>query len=123
MAKQAPDAMIDGGLSYLQASDMLLICSDEPTTWEQATGTYLIADVALTSPGDLPIANDASGRKCTIAAKSAIPVTHSATATHVVLAKRSDNTVRGVTTCTSQALTSGGTVDAPAWKWNIQDPS
>jgi hypothetical protein len=123
MAKVAPDAMIDASLAYVQACDLMVVCSAEPTSYADATATVDLADVALSTPADLVIANDTSGRKITIAAKSAVAIDHSGTATHIALCKVGDTTLRYVTTCTSQALTSGGTVDLPAFKINIADPT
>lgn len=58
---------------------------------------------------------DTSGRKVTVAAKSGVNVDTSGTATHVALVSVGDTTLRYVTTCTSQALTSGNQVNFPAW--------
>ena len=78
----------------------------------------------MTPDTDFTKANgDTSGRKVTMAAKSAVSVASSGTATHVVLARTTDSTLRYVTTCTSQALVSGNTVDIPAWKIEVADPT
>jgi len=131
MAKAAPDAMIDASLDYVAACDEMNVCSTEPTTYTQATDTpggsgYSLADIAMTpgaGNGDFTKANDTSGRKLTMTAKSAVPIDYTATALHVALTLAAGTTLRYVTTCTSQALTSGGTVDIPAWKINIADPT
>jgi hypothetical protein len=71
---------------------------------------------------DYTVANgDTSGRKITTAAKSGVSVTASGTATHVSL--DDGTTLLYVTTCTSQSLTSGNTVNIPAWKVEIADPT
>lgn len=127
MAKAAPDAVMDAALNYVAASDKLVVCSTQPTTYTEANATYAIADVALTpgaGNGDFTIANgDVSGRKLTIAAQNGVTIDTSATALHVALVLTSDSTLRYVTTCTSQALVSGGTVDVPAWDIEIADPT
>ena len=126
MGKVAPDAMLDAALAYVAASDLMIVCSTVPTSYAEATGTYDLADIALTAGdgnGDYVIANDTSGRKLTIATQSTVPIDHNGTALHVALCKVGDTTLRYVTTCTSQALTGGGTVDIPAWKINIADPT
>ena len=122
MAKAAPDAAIDGGLTYIDGATLMTICSDQPTTYAEATTDMMLAEVALAS-SDIEIANDTSGRSATIAAKSAIPILNSGTATHVAVTLAGDTTLRYVTTCGSQALTAGGTVDTNAWSVNIQDPT
>ena len=74
--------------------------------------------------GDFTLADgNTSGRKITVAAKSGVPIDTSGTATHVALISVSDTTLRAVTTCTSQALTAGGTVDFPAFDWELSDPA
>lgn len=66
---------------------------------------------------------DVSGRKVTTAAKSGVVVATTGTATHLVLALSTDSTLRFVTTCASAAVTAGGTVDIPGWKWEAQAPA
>jgi len=128
MAKAAPDAMIDASLDYVAACDLMTVCSAEPTTYTLATanGANKLADIAMTpgaGNGDFTKANDTSGRKLTMTAKSAVAIDYSDTALHVALTLAAGTTLRYVTTCTSQALTSGGTVDIPSWKINIADPT
>jgi hypothetical protein len=72
--------------------------------------------------GDFTKANgDTNGRKVTVAQKSAVPIDASGTATHVAICDGSN--VLLVTTCTSQALTSGGTVTIPTFKCETADPT
>jgi len=121
MAKAVPDNTMDAQLDYIALSDEMYVCSSEPATRAAAIAAAL-ADVAMAG-GDFAKANDTSGRKVTMAAKSAVPIDTGGTATHIALCKLSDTSLRLVTTCTSQVLTGGGTVDFPAWKHNLQDPS
>lgn len=121
MGKATPDAILDATADALIAAvTTQYICSAEPANFAGIAAVAL-ADVAVAG-GDLTKANgDTSGRKVTIAQKSAIPIDGSGTATHVVLA--SGSVLLYVTTCTSQALTAAGTVTAPAWKIEIADPT
>ena len=126
MAKYANDALMDAGLNYIRSNcDKMTVCSAQPTTYTEAVTTYALADVTMTvNTGDYTLANgDTSGRKITVAAKTGVPIDTTGTANHVALVSVGDTTLRAVTTCTSQALTSGGTVDFPAWDWEIADPS
>ena len=126
MAKWANDNMMDAGLDYVRANcNTMIVCSAQPTTYAEATSTYALADVAMTiNTGDYTLANgDTNGRKITVAAKTGVTIDTSGTATHVALVKSGDSTLRYVTTCTSQALTAGGTVDFPAWDIEIADPA
>ena len=122
MAKAAPDAMIDASVNYVAASTKQVACSAQPTTYNEANSTYALADIVVDS-GDFAVADDTSGRKVTIAAQSGVTIDASGTATHIALVETAGSTLRYVTTCTAQALTSGGTVDFPAWKINIADPT
>lgn len=124
MAKATPDAVLDAMADYIiSKADTLYVCSGEPANFAGIAAVAL-ADVAIDS-GDFTKANgDSSGRKVTIASQSAIPIDSNGTATHVVLAKAAATSeLLYVTTCTSQALTAGGTVTAPAWKIEVADPT
>ena len=122
MGKIAPDAMIDAALDYVAASDLMIACSAEPTSYDNAVNVVDLADVAMVG-GDFTKNNDTSGRKVTMGVKSSVSIDHNGTATHVALCKVGDTTLRYVTTCTSQVLTAGGTVDFGSWKINIADPT
>jgi hypothetical protein len=126
MAKACPDAVLDAALNYVAASDLLTVCSTQPTTYAQATdhadaGGYCLASHAMAS-GDFSIAAG-SQRVLTIAAQAGITILHSGTALHVALTLAAGTTLRYVTTCTSQALTAGGTVDVPAWTITMAGPT
>lgn len=122
MGKVAPDAMIDAALDYVGASLSCFVCSSSPTTWTEASATYALA-TAVMSAADFVNADDTSGRKCTMASKLATAIAVTGSANHVALGLAAGTTLRYVTTCTSQQLTSGGTVDIPSWKINIADPT
>ena len=98
----------------------------EPTTFTEGNVTFALADVAMAG-ADFSIANgDGAGntpRKVTTAAKNAVPVDASGTATHVALLDVTNSLLLAVTTCTSQALTSGNTVNFPAWKIEVGAPT
>lgn len=120
MAKATPDVVLDQMLDYLAAqATTLVVTSAEPANFAGIAAVAL-ADVTIDS-GDFSKANGVTnGRRTTIAQQSAVPIDASGTATHVVLASAS--VLLYVTTCTSQALTSGGTVTVPAWDIEIADP-
>lgn len=123
MAKQAPDATIDSMFDYIDQCNIMHVCSGEPANYAGIAAVSL-ADVALTPDTDFTKANgDVSGRKVTVAAKNAVPVDNSGTATHIAIARTNDTTLRYVTTCTSQALTAGNTVNIPAWDIEVADPT
>jgi len=124
MPKFVIDAAMDAALNYIQTNATEMIaCSTYPTTFEQATATYALADVVIdssdfTGPGN----GDGTGRKLTVNAQSTITVDASGTFGHVALC--SSDTLLAVTTGTSQVLTAGNTVDFPAFDiWEISDPT
>ena len=122
MAASCNDDMLDAALDEYALSDLMIACSAEPTTRTEAVTTYALADIAMTPGTDYTKANgDTSGRKSTAAAKSTVTVDTSGTATHV--AKVDATRLMYVTTCTSQALTSGNTVSFPAHDVEIADPT
>lgn len=125
MAKWQNDLMLDAALSYVDDGTLLTVCSAQPTTYTEASATYKLADVVMTAgagAGDYTLANgDTSGRKLTVLQQSAVPIDTSGTATHVALSVSGSSTLLYVTTCTSQSLTSGGTVTVPAWDIEIAD--
>ncbi len=120
MAKATPDAILDAMADAIRAAvTTMYVCSAEPANFAGIAAVAL-ADVAFAT-GDMTKANgDTNGRKVTQAQKSAVPIDASGTATHVVLASAS--VLLYVTTCTSQALTAGGTVTVPAWDIEVADP-
>lgn len=121
MAKATPDAILDAMADAVVAAVTTeYVCSGEPANFAGIAAVAL-ADVALAG-GDITKANgDTNGRKFTMAQKANVPIDSSGTATHVVLA--SGTVLLYVTTCTSQALTAGGTVTIPTWKVEIADPT
>lgn len=124
MAKSVHNDVLDGALNILKNNvTRQTLCSAEPTTYTEGNATFALADVTLAS-GDFTNADgDTSGRKTTVAAKSAVPVDASGTATHVALLDVANSKLLYVTTCASQAVSAGGTADIGSWKVEIADPS
>lgn len=123
MAKFVTDSAMDAALGIIDDGTILTVCSAQPTTRTEAVTTYALADVVLTAGagnGDFVLANgDTSGRKLTVTQQADIPIDTSGTATHVAICDATNLLL--VTTCTSQALTSGGTVTVPAFDLEIAD--
>lgn len=123
MAKACSDAYMDAMLALIDDATTLYVCSAQPAN-HAGIAAVALADVTLTAGagnGDYTLGNgDTNGRKLTVAQQSNVPIDVSGTATHVVL---DDGTNIYVTTCSSQALTAGGTVTVPAWDIEIADPS
>lgn len=123
MAKSLSDAVLDGALD-VAVGDQISVCSAEPTTYTQAITTFKLAISTAVAGGDFVNANgDTSGRKMTVAEQAATAIDSTGTATHVAITNLSGTLLKVVTTTTSQALTSGGTVDIGTFKLEIADPT
>lgn len=122
MSKSVNDAVLDAAFNEVKNNaTFMTVCSQEPTTRDEAIITYALADIAVTGT-DFTIGDGVtSGRKMQIAAKNNVPIDASGTATHIAIV---DNTrLLYVTTCTSQPLISGNEVNFPAWNAEIADPT
>jgi hypothetical protein len=121
VAKATPDAILDAMAdAIIAAATTLYVCSGQPANFAGIAAVAL-ADVAVDS-GDFTKGNgDTSGRKVTIGQQSNVPIDSSGTANHIAIA--SGSVLLYVTTATSQALTSGGTVTIPAFDIEVADPS
>ena len=119
--KFAPDAGADAAFDVIDQADIIRVCSvlgAAPTHAQIVTAT--LASGAITPNTDFTkSAGDVSGRKVRVAAKAGLSITASGNAEQIALTTASGSVVRYVTTCTLQALVSGGTVDVPAWDIEI----
>lgn len=121
MAKSVDAAVLDPALNHIKNNaTRMVVCAGQPTSYDDVT-TRRLAESAMAS-GDFTLAaGDVSGRKVTSGAKNGITITTSGTADHVVWC--SATAILVITTCTSQALSTGGTVDVPGWKYEINNPT
>ena len=121
MGKVVTDGFLDGGLDAISGAVTLTVCTAEPTSVAECDSLSLIPGHTLTG-GDFTKANgDANGRKVTVAAQNSLSIDASGTATHVAITDGVSDYY--VTTVTSQALTSGGTVSVGAWDIEFADPT
>lgn len=127
MSKFVPDSTLDSFLDII-ADDGLRahICSTQPTTYTEATTTFQLGTATLTAGdgnGDWVIADgDTSGRKLTMSQQTSITIDNTGTAQHIAITDATD-TLYAVTTCTSQAVTSGNTATINAFDIEISDAS
>lgn len=122
MGKFAPDVTLDQMLDFIAGCTALVVCVNEPADFAAVrAGTNDLAEAVLAG-GDFTKANgDTSGRKVTVAAKNGMSIGENGDAQHIALVTASE--LRYVTTCTLQTLTSGGTVNSPAFDIEIADPA
>lgn len=119
MGKAVSDGFLDGGINAIDGSTTLTVCSAEPAN-QAGIAAVALADVTIDGTDFTKANGDTSGRKVTVAQQTDVLIDTTGTATHVVI---DDGTDIYVTTCTSQALTSGGTVTVPAWDIEFADPT
>jgi len=124
MAKFIHDDVLNAALNYIKSNaSKMYACSALPTTYNEATSTYALADVAVAS-GDFTLADgDASGRKVTVGAKSGVTVDTSGTITHIAIVDDTNSKLLLVTTVTSRAVLASDKIDIPAFDDEIADPS
>jgi hypothetical protein len=125
MGKTVDQNVQDAALNDIKNNaNKMVVLSAQATNFTEANATFMLANVAVAS-GDFTLAaGDTSGRKLTVGAKSGISVTNSGTATHIAQIDTTNSRVKSQTTCTSQAINTGGTVDVPSYKVvEVQNPT
>lgn len=120
MAKKVDQYFLDGFLEILDNCTHFAVCSAEPAN-HAGIAAVTLASKTITAGhagADYSLgAGSPDGRALTTAQQADISITASGDATHVV---RSDGTNIVVTTCTTQTLTSGGTVTVNAYAHTIR---
>ena len=140
MAKNVHDDVLDAALNHLKTNgNKLVVLNAEPTgasayanaILDAASSGFRLADIVI-SASDFtgPAEGTTSGRKLTVNAQSSMSIDGVAastadSATHVAIINTtaSSTAVLYTTTCTAQSLTSGNTVNTPAWEIEIRDPA
>ena len=130
MAKWANDQIMDAALNVIKVgitsygpATRICACGTQPATYAEATsGTNSLA-VGTVSGTDFTLADGTSGRKVTVGTVSGVSVGTTGTAQHVALADSANSVLLYVTTCGTQTLTSGNTVNFPSWAITIADPT
>lgn len=124
MAKWANDDAMDAMLDQYALCTTILLCAGQPTDRADAL-TKALADVTVTpgdGNGDFTIDDgDASGRKVTVAAQSAVDVDTSGTGDHVAGIDGTD--LWFVTTCADKVVEDTDQVNFPAFDIEVGDPS
>lgn len=119
MAKKIPNDILDAMLQQCE-STQIVVTSAEPANFAAVAGVTLATAVRS---GSYTLANGpVTGRQNTCPAQTAVPITATGSATHVCITNATD-TLYITTTCPTQALTSGGTVDLSTWAHILPDPT
>ncbi len=124
MAKAVDAAVFDAAHNLTKNGTVkMVLCSAQPTTYAEANATFKLGEVAMAG-ADFTLANgDVSGRKMTVAAKAAVPITVTGSANHIAIIDTVALALRLVTTCPTQAVGSGGTADIATWKHELNAPT
>ena len=118
------DRVLDNGLSVLSSeASRVDICSQEPTTYAEATSTYTLGNttsITIASPSD----RTGGGRKVTRSAVSPVSVPATGPATHYSITDTTNSRllVTGSLTA-SQSVASGNTFSLESLDIGIPDPS
>jgi hypothetical protein len=123
VAKYTDDSVLDAALAETATATRLSVTTAQPANFAGIAAVSL-GNVAVTAGlgnGDFSAATngDVSGRKTTVAAQTIASASASGNATHVCL--DDGTTLLHVTTCTSQAVTSGNQINVPAWDVEFAD--
>ena len=115
------DEVFDQGLDYADTNGTRLdICSQEPTTYAQATTTYTLGNKTSLNTG--ATANgDTDGRKVVIPAITDGSVTSSGTASHFALTDGSSVLIATGALASPLAVTSGQGFTLTSWSITIRD--
>lgn len=119
------DNVFDSGLDYLDTNtETLFICSQEPTSYAEASSTYALgskSSPAVAAPAD----RAGGGRECVVSAITDGSVSATGTATHYALVKDSATAelLAAGALSASQAVTNGNTFTLTEFAVGIPDPA
>jgi hypothetical protein len=123
MGKFISATTLDQELNYIALCDYMSVVTGSSTTYSDMYSGSVLAIQAMAG-GDYSLSGATyAPRVLTVAAKSGISITASGTALYVALICGSGSTVRAITTCSSQVLTSGGTCDIPSFSFTLNQPT
>ena len=115
------DEVFDQGLDYATTNGTRIdICSQEPTTYAEATSTYTLGNKTSATVGATE-AGDVNGRKVVVAAVTDGSVTGTGTASHYAITDAASILVATGSLSASQAVTSGNTFTLAAFDLAIAD--
>lgn len=124
MGKMVANGVLDAACAKIATCVNQTVTSAEPANFAGIAPVTLAANTLTAGDGngDYTIADGTtSGRKVTVAQQTGVSITGSGDATHI--AYDDGSVLLAVTTCTTQTLTSGGTVTIPAHKFEFADPT
>ena len=115
------DNVYDSGLSYITSNGTRIdICSQEPTTYTQATSTYTLGNKTSMTVGS-PTNGNTDGRNVVVPAITTGSVTATGTASHWALTNASNTLIATGSLTSSQSVTNGNTFTLDAIDITIRD--
>lgn len=115
------DYILDLLLAEFANANNLYICSQEPTTFAEATSTYKLGTKTSISVGS-PADRTPSGRKVTVASFSNGTIDSSGTATHWALTKTTGSVLMATgALASSQAVTASNSFSLAAFDIGVPD--
>jgi len=129
MSEYINDLALDAALDYIiDNCDAMRICSSDVTTSSAGDYTKVTGDAALTaditvSAGDLVKSDHTTGRKLTMAAKTAISITATGTAVYVALIDTVNSRVLSINETISKALTAAESTDTTEFEIRLPQPA
>lgn len=116
--------VFDQGLDYLDTNaSHLYICSQEPTTYAEASSTYALgvkATPVIAAPAD----RSGGGRECVVSAITDGTVSATGTATHYALVNQTGTELLATGALSaSQAVTNGNPFTLTSFAVGIPDPA
>ena len=124
MAAYIHDDILDAALSYISTNcENMYICSNEPTTFAEASTTYKLGTKASPSFGSIT-GGDVSGRKLPVNAVSDGVVNSAGNANYVALTDDSATKLLAVQALSAQkAIETGSPWTLTAWDLELPDPT
>lgn len=121
MADYISNEVYDGGFDVVATCNLQVVCSTQPTTRAEALNDYFLGSVAMSPADYTKQAGDASGRKITVSAKSAVEMTNTGTPSHFCLVDDTTLHVVGVAAKEGGGTVTGGTsYNLPEWDVNAE---
>ncbi len=123
MARHAPNGFYSGAFNTIRnGANRRIVALDSEVTSYASIAAASLAAAAVDDDDMAEASGSVSGRRLNIAQIADVEITATGTATHVAIVDDDDEAVLYVTTCTSQALTDGGTVTFPTWGIELRAP-
>ena len=118
------DRVLDNGLTVLDTeANSLHICSQEPTTYTEATSTYSLGNKSSPTIG-APADRTGGGREVTVSAITDGSVTATGTASHFAIVDTVNSRLLAAQALdSSQSVTSGNTFTLTSLTIGIPDPA